>query len=112
MDIILTMPREYGYDHLLDKIYSANHGFEVWWNMKRIPKKLEEGDRLFVVFDGRIEVKFQIETIDKENGRLYLCNAENIEPPIKMKGFRGFRYKKEVKTDGRNKRNRYFFKNR
>ena len=93
MDIVVTLPKKYGYDHLLEKIYAANEGLVVWWNMSRIPKELKEGEKLFVVFDGKIEGYFEVFEIQET--AIDLTTYQEIKS-IKMKGFRGFRYRKFV----------------
>ena len=93
MDIVVTLPKYYGYDHLLHKNLACQHGLTTWWKMKRLPKKLNFESKIFIVFNGEIEQYFTILDINENKNKIYLDKFRNIKI-IKMKGFQGFRYRK------------------
>jgi hypothetical protein len=92
-DIVVTLPRQYGLDHLHDKNQACFEGLTTWWDFARLPKKLESTDKVFVVFDGEVLQYFTILEINKEEKKVYFEEVREIKP-IQMKGFQGFRYRK------------------
>ena len=85
----------------------------AFWNFPRAPKRFEPGDLLYVVYDGAIRYAFEtgnfdvartkeLPPVDDAEGhnpplpkggiRAWLNDYYEIDPPIPMRGFQGFRY--------------------
>jgi hypothetical protein len=67
------------------------------WTMKRPPKKLLEGDRIYFAINGAVVGSFECEDFrpsdKKETIIWHKYSWKELETPIKTKAFRGFRYK-------------------
>lgn len=107
MDIVVTIPKsEYKNDDLETEFLKVNGGYQ-FWSMNRIPKKLNEGDRVYFVRENKIESSMKIFNIEYNSkntcevtGRtwsractLCLCDMKEENLNIQVKGFQGFRYK-------------------
>ena len=94
MDIVIyTNP-----ETLLDK---RRPDFNCWWAMKRLPKNLQIGDRIYFAVKGEIQGSFKFDCLDYERDeREVICfksdsweQADEYADWIFCKPFRGFRYK-------------------
>ncbi len=100
-DILVTLPiSRGGLKHLGEKILaSLNYSKLVFWEFKRIPKKLAVGDRLFIVCEGFIRGSFYVSSMEKN--RVILNSWKALEPPQVMKGFQGYRnIKQKIIVEG------------
>jgi len=102
-DIVVTLPKkEGGFDHLHEKIHTIENEEELaYWHMKRFPKKFQHPfEKMFVCADGIVRGFFTIDHVEYEEineyDKPYIIWLKEWTPikPIKMKGFRGFRYRK------------------
>jgi len=115
MDIIVTVPKreiinveaEEKWAHeLSDK--DREFAF-CFWSLKRQPKKLEPGDRVYFVHNGQIVnynefTRYQeddeyCEVTDRWwNGPMLVMKIPSIplKHPVPMKGFQGFRYTERI----------------
>ena len=100
MDIVVTLPKkEGGFDHLHDKVHTIEHEGELaYWHMKRFPKKFAHPhDKIFICADGTIHGFFTVDHIEHDeyddNYVVWFKEWTTIKP-IRMAGFRGYRYRK------------------
>ncbi len=91
-DIVVTMPKSFGISYLYKKNRALIYDGTAWWNMKRIPKRINLDSKIFIVCDGEIEQYYTINDIDEFDKKIYIKSYHNIKK-IKMKGFQGFRYR-------------------
>ena len=105
-DIIVTIPKsQYQNDDLETKDMIDNNKTQ-FWSMKRIPKDINIGSRIYFVKNGQIESSMRIFKIEKDKeetcsttGRvwkgniLHMDDLKYLETPIPQKGFQGYRYK-------------------
>jgi len=98
MDVIVTLPKKRGgLIHLGEKQAAFEINEIPYWEMKRLPVKLDKGDKLFILTEGFIRGYFIVEYIDDDkehdgNLKIYLSSWTDIKH-IKMRGFQGFRYR-------------------
>lgn len=95
MDIIVTVPKDQ-YKHMEEKAWAQYEGDQAYWEMGRVPKKVERGDKLWFVMNGRVEMYATITDIDADpHGDHVAFDLRDfrglVAKPI-YKGFRGFRY--------------------
>lgn len=110
MDIVVTIPKsEYDNDDK-ETAYMMENQNEVFqfWVLKKVPKQLQEGDRIYFVKHGQIDSSMVVKFI--ETAKLQKCDVtgrewyadcliwmQNLRDEtnlnIKIKGFQGFRYK-------------------
>lgn len=92
MNVLVTLPKSRGgLKHLEEKILaSLNYSKIVFWEFKRIPKKLNVGDHLYITCEGYIRGSFFVSKI--EDYRVILTNWTPLETIEKVKGFQGYRY--------------------
>jgi hypothetical protein len=110
MDIVVTIPKsEYKNDDKETKFLEDNPDAQQFWVLKKVPTKLQIGNKIYFVKHGQIESSMIIEGIEKcvlqkcdVTGRewtadclLWLGNKifDETGLNIKVKGFQGFRYK-------------------
>lgn len=93
MDIVVTLPKEEGIDHLMEKILE-----ESYWEMKRLPKNFDqEMDKVFILTEGKVRGFFTVHNVEYyEEEDIYNLIFEEWTDikHIPMKGFQGFRYRK------------------
>ena len=94
MDIVVTLPKHWGIEHLQEKIDDIG----PYWEMEnQNPTKLKKGDRVFIVFDGIVRGSFLVKNLEFV-GNFCMIDFQGGSyqaiKPIKMKGFRSFRYRK------------------
>lgn len=94
MDIVVTLPKTEGVEHLWEKITE-----ESYWEMKRLPKKFDqEIDKVFILTEGKVRGFFTVHNIEfhEDEDRPYRIIFEEWTDikHIPMKGFRSFRYRK------------------
>jgi hypothetical protein len=105
MDIVVTIPKsEYAND---DKETSDTqiHGYDQFWTLSKVPKRLNIGDRVYFVKHGRIDSSMRVKRIQAQsqtqcettgrtwNGVQLFMNDMRDEDIGSAKGFQGFRYK-------------------
>ena len=95
MDIMVTVPKDQ-YKHMEDKAWAQYEGNQPYWEMGRVPKKIEMGDKIFFVMDGRVSMYATIISIDSDpHGDHCVLDLRDfrglVAKPI-HKPFRGFRY--------------------
>ena len=95
MDIIVTVPKDQ-YKHMEEKAWAQYEREQAYWEMGRVPKKIETGDKIFFVMDGRVSMYATIISIDADpHGDHCIFDLLNfrglVAKPI-HKPFRGFRY--------------------
>lgn len=90
MDIIVTIPMKYDFQH---KIELEDKGYTLYWFIGKRPKDTESGDYIYFLQDGAIRWKAIIHQVWKDE--VDFTNVMNVRPTIPMKGFRGFRYYRE-----------------
>jgi hypothetical protein len=107
MDIVVTIAKfEYKNDDEETKAFNKDEGSLQFWVMKRLPKDLNIGDRVYFVKNGFVESSMKVVTIKKDteqqcdvtnrvwNGNcIYMNDLKYEDGSIKIKGFQGFRYK-------------------
>lgn len=107
IDIIVTIPKaEYKNDDLETNAFLSEPDSIQFWTMNRTPIKLQIGDRVYFVRNNYIESSMKVVEILKDvvkkcdvTGRtwqgkcvLILNDLKYVDHPLKIKGFRGFRY--------------------
>ena len=81
----------------------VREGGEAWWFLHRHPISSQDEDEIYFVLDGVIRYKAPIYSLDHretttDEGTLVLKPAvvfrtiAEVDPPIPMRGFQGFRY--------------------
>lgn len=104
-DIIVTIPRsQYKNDDIETKDMLENNKTQ-FWAMKKLPKHIDIGSRIYFVKNGVIESSMKIFKIEKnkiekcsttgniwEGNILHLNDLLYLNSPIPMKGFMGYRY--------------------
>lgn len=110
MDIAVTWPKTKPFQDYLDALRFAElHSLEINYLVAQPPRKLEPGDRCYIVYDGEVRGwDTVLEVVNREDGLVkvvgkqdkywskgwYIVRDPKWHPisPIEMKGFRGFRY--------------------
>lgn len=108
MDIVVTIPKtEYENDDMETALLQNDKDYIQFWILKKMPKDMDVGDRVYFVKHGLVEssmeiydFEFDAENICEVTNRkwtgctLYMTDLryEN-DLDIKVKGFQGFRYK-------------------
>lgn len=107
MDIVITIPKsEYKYDEKETEYFLSHKDAYQFWNLHRIPKKLNAGDRVYFVKNNKIESSMQVYNFESEaintcevTGRtwkgctLYMRDLKKEIFNFAVKGFQGFRYR-------------------
>ena len=107
MDIVVTIPKsEYANDDLETEAFLDNEGSCQFWTLSRVPQKLEVGDRVYFVKNGRVESSMRAFEIRKDaiqkcdvtdrvwQGKciIYMDDLQYCDEIIPAKGFQGYRY--------------------
>jgi len=82
-------------------LHKRRPDFYCWWSMKRLPKNLQEGDRIYFAVKGEIQGSFKFDCFDyeRDEGEVLCFNSNSWEQAdeyadwIFCKPFRGFRYR-------------------
>ncbi len=95
MDIIVTVPKDM-YDHMDGKAWAQYEGDQAYWEMGRVPKNIEMGDKIFFVMDGLVSMYATMTSIDSDpHGDHCVMDLRDfrglVASPV-HKPFRGFRY--------------------
>lgn len=78
---------------------------EFYWTFPRLPKRLEQGDRVYFATKGFIKGFFIVNDISEdplpyadvpENNIIWACNTWKDIKPIPTKSFQGFKYADKV----------------
>ena len=78
---------------------------EFYWTFSELPKKIEQGDKVYFATKGLIKGYFIINDINKnplyyahvpENNIIWGCNSWKDIEPIPTKSFQGFKYADKV----------------
>jgi len=78
---------------------------EFYWTFPRLPKKLEQGDKVYFATKGFIRGFFIVNDINEnplyfadvpENNIIWNCNSWKNITPIQTKSFQGFKYADKV----------------
>lgn len=107
MDICVTIPKkEYKNDDLENAFLSRNNEAYSFWILKKIPKRLEIGDKMYFVKNNEIDSSMEVYDIDKDAKNycevtkrtwqgctIYMHNRREENLDIQVKGFQGFRYR-------------------
>lgn len=95
MDIIVTVPKDQ-YKHMEEKAWAQYDGDRPYWEMGRVPKNIEVGDKIFFVMDGRVSMYATISSIDADpHGDrcvIELLDFRSLVAKPIHKPFVGFRY--------------------
>lgn len=95
MDILVTVPKDQ-YRHMEEKAWAQFAGDQAYWEMGRVPKKVEMGDKLWFVMDGKVEMYANIISIDADpHGDHVVFDLRDFRALVAKPvhdGFRGFRY--------------------
>ena len=79
--------------------------WEFYWIFPRLPKRLEQGDRVYFATKGFIRGFFIVKDINEnplyfadvpENNIIWECNTWKDIKPIQTKSFQGFKYADKV----------------
>ena len=94
MDIVVTLPVDRGgFFHLEEKAEDPSY-----WAMKRRPKNFSLNDKVFICTEGEVHGYFEVVDIYYDTGEWIIDFIHDswteLDSPIKMKGFQGFRYRK------------------
>ena len=99
MDIVVTLPKDLGVEHLWEKIGDS----APYWEMRRFPNNFDqEKDKVFILTEGKIRGFFTVHNVEyhedyyDDEDDIYVIIFEKWTDikHIPMKGFRGFRYRK------------------
>lgn len=112
MDIAVTVPKkEYENIEKENKFVEDNDDVVQYWSMKAKPKYFELGDKVYFVRGGHIigyqecidfvvDAKCEVTDRTWEGFNLVLkCPMIELEKPIPMKGFQGYRYYERLKFE-------------
>lgn len=91
-DIVVTLGKN-DLEHLYEKTVDRGS----FWIMKRLPKDLTVGEKIFITCSGSILGYFDLEDIEEDEPGGENMLVFGLWHPIKripMKGFQGFRYRK------------------
>lgn len=74
---------------------------DCWWSMKRLPKNLQIGDRIYFAIKGEVQGSFEFDSFDyeRDEGEVLCFNSdtwkqiEDLDVKYFCTPFRGFRYK-------------------
>ena len=105
-DIVATIPKsEYENDDL-ETQRMKHHNENQFWTMRKIPKAIGIGSRIYFVKYGMIESSMKIFKIERDKEEtctttnrvwkgnlLYMNDLQYLDNPIPCKGFQGYRYK-------------------
>ncbi len=78
---------------------------EFYWSFPRLPKRLEQGDRVYFATNGFIRGFFIVKDINEsplfyadvpKNNIIWSCKAWKDIKPIPTKSFQGFKYANKV----------------
>ena len=109
MDILVTVPKKEAENIRKEDAWIKEQGSSKvtqFWSMKRLPKSLEKGDRVYFVQDGAVRYYHDVLDISRSpsqecqvTGRTWTgpaiilkCPEVTLKTPIPQKGFQGFRY--------------------
>lgn len=102
MDIVVTLPKKFGLKKWIEEGDPAGHPWSgiVWgWFMGgNPPKKLEPGDRVYVVYDGHLigySPLIRVKIYWDENRFALIRHGDAVAVTIDQKiwGFQGYRYR-------------------
>lgn len=99
-DIVVTVPKSFG---LVAWIKEGDLPGEEWsglesyfWLGSTVPKRIEIGERVYVIYDGQLRGYAPLVRIHRANGRCALVrhgNAVAVTISERIRGFQGFRYR-------------------
>lgn len=96
-DIVVTIPKskmksvEAEEADVARRISNGEQGLGYFWQMGMMPK--EQPERIFFVWDGAVRAYHDVTGMDRSAKRIYMDpTIHDLESPIPMGGFRGFRY--------------------
>lgn len=106
IDIVVTIPKsEYKNDDIeTDKMNSDNNTIQ-FWTLKRLPKGMGIGSKVYFVKYGKVESYMTIFKIEHKSEKctttnrtwdgyiLYMKDLQYMRTEIPSKGFQGFRYR-------------------
>ncbi len=95
MNIVVTIPKGW-----FKRVSYRRKGFI---HLKRKPKSLERGDRVYICYEGKVDHYYDFKGYDEDarqeslregDGKFYLdfSSYHKLKRAVKKKGFRGFRY--------------------
>ncbi len=91
-DIIVTLPKG-DYRKLEKKIKALDNDREASWFFPRLPLRIDMNSKIYLIYENQIIGYFTILSIRP----IRIMFKQYIEiNPVKMRGFMGFRYKKDL----------------
>jgi hypothetical protein len=105
MDVIVTIPKRRLAEVAAEEeqvkkwLAEGENGVVYWWALARPPRKLEDGDRCYFVWDGAIRAWHEVLYVEEDydgRAKLILDPVIHSIEPVPMKGFRGFRYTERI----------------
>ena len=69
---------------------------DYYWFLSKLPKKTEEGDKIFFATKGFIRGYFIIDKLDDEEGIIFNCKSWKNITPFPCIHFQGFKYADKV----------------
>jgi hypothetical protein len=107
MDIVVTIPKsEYKNDDKETEFFNDNPNSVQFWVLKRFPKNLNIGDRVYFIKNGIVESSMKVIKLETDAKQecdvtnrvwsgncIYMNDLKYENNPVKTKGFQGFRYK-------------------
>lgn len=99
MDVVVTVPKSFGLQNWIDEGDAAGEpwtGQEWHFYLGGNVPKIQAGDRVYVVYNGKLRGYSPLIRIDRDGGRFALVrhgNARAVTIPEKIVGFRGWRYR-------------------
>jgi len=104
-DIVVTIPKSQYKNDDLETQHMIDNNETQFWTMKKLPKDISVGSRIYFVKNGFIESSMRIFRIDRDSeeqcsttGRvwkgniLHMNDLKHLDNPIPQKGFQGYRY--------------------
>lgn len=81
-------------------LYKRKPDHNCWWEMKRLPKNLQKGNRIYFAVKGEIQGSFKFDCFDYYDESETICfesdswkQIESLDAKYFCKPFRGFRYR-------------------
>lgn len=72
---------------------AGEQGISYYWKMGRLPKRCPS--KIYFAWEGAVRAYHQVQSMRRDEGKIFMDTKIHEIEPIPMESFRGFRYMKE-----------------